>query len=247
MATAPTVQNLDDIIASLNPAYQQSTDLINQETAAVPAKYDAQRSALGAAKVQGFDTINNSATGRGLSFSGIPLDEQAKYLSTTYLPGLQTADANQNADQLALQKSLADLNLTKSNQALGIRQTQQSALDTYLQQQAQNEFTAQQAALDRAASAASAASSSSGGSSSSSSSGGYFTKPTANGGTTFYDPNGNPITAAQYISANGGSSGDLINFLQNDADPTSQKALAYVQKYGIDAAKSKYSYIFGGV
>jgi len=152
---APAVQGLDQIIAELNPAFQQSTDVLAQRKAGIAPKYDAQRSGLEAARVQGFNTINNQATNRGLSFSGIPLDEQATYLSTQYLPGQQAANAAQNSDELQLDQALADLNLTKSNQAMQIRQTQQSSLDQYLAQEAQRQFEAQQNALNRSAQAAS--------------------------------------------------------------------------------------------
>jgi len=151
---APAVQGLDQIIAELNPAFQQSTDVLAQRKAGIAPKYDAQRSALEGSRVQGFNTINNQATNRGLSFSGIPLDEQANYLSTNYLPGLQAANASQNSDELQLDQALADLNLTKSNQAMQIRQTQQSSLDQYLAQEAQRQFEAQQNALNRSAQAA---------------------------------------------------------------------------------------------
>lgn len=75
----------------------------------------------------------------------------------------------------------------------------------------------------------------------------YFTKASESGGTNFYDPNGNPITAAQYIAANGGSSADLASFLESDTDKTSKKALEYWKKNGTEAAKAKYPYIFAGI
>src|SRR5690348_17276641 len=102
MATAPQVQTLAQAMAELDPAYAASRDVVSQQQAALPAKFNAQRAALTAEKGQGFNAINNQATGRGLSFSGIPLDEQATYLSTKYLPGMQAADYQQNQEQLAL-------------------------------------------------------------------------------------------------------------------------------------------------
>lgn len=245
---APKVEKLDSVVASLNPIYQSSVNNINAQKNLVPTKYDAQRSALEAAKVQGFDQINNQATGRGGSFSGVPVNEQSKYLSTTFLPGMQQADFQQNADVLALDQALAQLDLQRGQQAVGIRDNQQSALNQYLLQQSQQQFTAQQNALDRAASAklAAARSSGGGGSGGSASNSGYFTKTSQTGGTNFYDYNGNPVTAAQYFASQGGSVGDLINFLSRDADKTSQAALKAYQANPA-AAKQKYSYIFGGI
>ena len=146
----PQVQSLEQIIGDLNPAYQGSIDVINKRRAQLPAKFDAQRSALNAEKVQGFNTVNNQATNRGMSFSGIPLDEQATYLSTKYLPGLQQLDYQQNEADLSLDEALAKINQERRLKAMDIRQTQQSALEKYLAEQRQmawerEKFAAQQA------------------------------------------------------------------------------------------------------
>nr|DAV76463.1 MAG TPA: hypothetical protein [Caudoviricetes sp.] len=146
----PQVQSLEQIIGDLNPVYQGSIDVINKRRAQLPAKFDAQRSALSAERVQGFNTINNQATNRGMSFSGIPLDEQATYLSTKYLPGLQQLDYQQNEADLSLDEALAKINQERRLKAMNIRQTQQSALEKYLAEQRQmawerEKFAAQQA------------------------------------------------------------------------------------------------------
>lgn len=247
MATAPTVDGLDKTIAELNPLYQGSINNLNAQKGLVPQKYDAQRTALDAAKVQGFNQINNQATGRGLAFSGIPLNEQANYLSTTYLPGMQQADFQQNADVLALDQALAQLDLQRGTQAIGIREQQQSALNQYLLQQQSQEFQASQAALDRAAAMARSSGGGGGGGGSASSQQGYYTSASKSGGTNFYDPNGNPITAAQYFNARGGNSGDLLAFLNSSQG--GQRIVAELQAPGanVNAIKQKYSYVFGGI
>lgn len=164
MAASPQkVQTIDEIAGSLTPHYASSTNVINSQKNLIPQKYDAQRSALDAAKVQGFNQINDQATGRGMSFSGVPLHEQANYLSTVYLPGQQQADYQQNADLLALDQALADLDMNKVNQAIGIRQTQQGAMDQWLLQQSQQDFQREQNALDRAQQASLSASRGGGG------------------------------------------------------------------------------------
>lgn len=154
---APTVQTIDQILATQAPAYQGSIDVINKKQAALPGQFDAQRQALNAQKVQGFNDINNQATGRGLSFSGIPLDEQANYLSTKYLPGLQQLQQQQNEQDLALQQSLADINQQRTLGAISTQSNQQKSLEDYLSQQRQfqqqQQLAAQQAANDRATAA----------------------------------------------------------------------------------------------
>ena len=81
-ATAPKVQTLAQAMADLNPAFAASTKIVQQQQNMLPGKYNSQRAAINAERGQGFNAINNQATGRGGSFSGIPVDEQATYLST---------------------------------------------------------------------------------------------------------------------------------------------------------------------
>lgn len=248
----PAVQNLDQIMAELNPVYQGQIDNTNQQIAGLGATTAATKSGLTAQKNQGFNQINNQATGRGLSFSGIPLDEQATYLSTKYLPGIQQADATEASNRLTLQGTLAGINSDKASKALATRQNQQSALDSYLAQEQDRQFQAQQSELNRqnqiqlqrmqaqaaaAAQAATAAKST------------FSTAKNTNGGSNFYDPNGNAVTAAQFFKAQGGNVGDVANFLKNDSDKTSQKAYADLtsKKYTAAQLASKYPYIFGGV
>ena len=150
-------QSLDQIIAGLNQAYQPQVDILNTERGGLGAKYDSQRTALGAQKVQGFNTINDNANAKGMAFSGIPMDEQANYLSTQYLPGMQKLTTQQNEDDLALQKSLASINSEKVLKATDIRQQQQSAYETYLENERQRAFQAEQSRLERANAAAIAA------------------------------------------------------------------------------------------
>lgn len=153
MATAPVVQTLAQAMADLNPAYAGQTAVVQQQQAGLGAKYDAQRAALTAEKGQGFNAINNQATGRGLSFSGIPIDEQATYLSTKYLPGLQSADYQQNEENLALSKELAGINVDQTKTALGNIQRQQSDLNSWNMQEAQLAAQARENQLNREASA----------------------------------------------------------------------------------------------
>lgn len=154
---APKVQSLNQIIAELQPGYAGQQKLYKQQISQVGKDLSTQKQGLAAEKVQGFNTINNQATGRGLSFSGIPLDEQATYLSTKYLPAVADLESGANQQRLTLQQALAALNTDIRNRALDTRQTQQSALETYLENERQRRFDAQQAALDRAAEAARAA------------------------------------------------------------------------------------------
>lgn len=147
---APVVQSVEQIISDLNPAYQGSIDVINQRRAQIPTMFEAQRQALGAEKVQGFNQINNQATGRGMSFSGIPLDEQANYLSTKYLPGMQQLALQENEQNLALDEALAGINKERRLKAMDIRSNQQSVLERYLAEERERAWQREKFQADQA-------------------------------------------------------------------------------------------------
>lgn len=168
MATAPTVQTLDQIMAELQPGYTAQRGVIQKGIQNTNETYKASQLALDAAKTQGFNQINEQATGRGLAFGGIPIVEQADYLSTKYLPGLQQAKAQQQKDILTLEGQNAALDTDIRNKAFSSRETQQQSLNQWnLQQEAQRaaaeaarldrDFRASQAEKDRAHQAAQAA------------------------------------------------------------------------------------------
>lgn len=146
----PTVQSVEQIIADLNPAYSGSIDVLNKRRAALPTQFQAQRSGLEAEKVVGFNQINNQATGRGMSFSGIPLDEQANYLSTKYLPGLQQLAFQENEQNLALDEALAGINKERRLKAMDIRSNQQSALERYLAEERERAWQREKFAAEQA-------------------------------------------------------------------------------------------------
>ena len=148
--SAPTVQSVEQIVADLNPAYSGSIDVLNKRRAALPGQFQAQRSGLEAEKVVGFNQINNQATGRGMSFSGIPLDEQANYLSTKYLPGLQQLALQENEQNLALDEALAGINKERRLKAMDIRSNQQSALERYLAEERERAWQREKFAAEQA-------------------------------------------------------------------------------------------------
>lgn len=171
MATkAPKVDTLAKSMAALDPGYREQRNLINEQIAGLSGLYGAQREALDATKVQSFNQINDQATGRGAAFSGIPVHEQADYLSTHYLPGLTNLANQENAERMQYRQDMARLNTEQRNMAIGRIDQQQSALNQWNLQQAQlqaqarenalnRQFEAAQNAADRAAQAASRASS----------------------------------------------------------------------------------------
>lgn len=168
MPNAPTVQTLDQIMAELQPGYTAQRGIIDKSIQNTNESYKANTLALDAAKTQGFNQINEQATGRGLAFGGTPIAEQADYLSTKYLPGMQQAKAQQQSDTLTLEGQKAALDTDVRNKAFGARENQVSSQNQWnLQQEAQRaqaeaaridrDFRASQAEKDRAHQAAQAA------------------------------------------------------------------------------------------
>jgi hypothetical protein len=156
MANAPTVQTLDQIMASLQPGYQAQQAIIGQQSANTDATYKAQSLALDAAKTQGFNQINDQATGKGNTFSGLTTGEQANYLSTTYLPGVQQAQAKQNSDKLTLAGQAAALNTDMRTKALDTQNNQTQAVNQWNLSEAQIQAQAREGAANRGAAASAA-------------------------------------------------------------------------------------------
>ena len=157
MATAPIVQSLDQIMAELQPGYTAQRQVIAKGIQNTNETYKASELALDAAKTQGFNQINEQATGKGTTFGGVPVEEQANYLSTKYLPGKQAAKAKQQEDILTLEGQNAALDTDIRNRAQSTRDTQISALNQWNLQQAQIAAQAEAARLDREFQAAEAA------------------------------------------------------------------------------------------
>lgn len=131
---APKVQSLTDIMAELAPANQQQMDVISKKQAAVAPKYALQKQALGAEKTKSFNEINTQATGKGMAFSGIPVHEQAEYLSTKYLPTLGQYDLAQNQEELEFESQLANLYHNTFNKAFDARERQTGYLHDWNKQ-----------------------------------------------------------------------------------------------------------------
>lgn len=153
----PKVQSLAQIMAELQPAISGQQKVIQQQQEQLGVKTAAQKKGLAAEKVQGFNDINTQATGRGVSFSGIPLDEQATYLSTKYLPAVAALDQAELEGNTAFSGQLADLYSSLYSQAFGERGNQRSELNSWNKMLQEQKFTAGQNAQDRAAAASRAA------------------------------------------------------------------------------------------
>jgi len=148
---APTVQTLDQIMAELQPGYTAQRGVIQKGIQNTNETYKASELALDAAKTQGFNQINDQATGKGVgrAFSGLPIVEQADYLSTKYLPGLQQAKAQQQNDILTLEGQNAALDTDIRNRAFSSRESQIGAQNQWNLQQESQRAAAEAARIER--------------------------------------------------------------------------------------------------
>ena len=231
---APVVQSVEQIISDLNPAYQGSIDVINQRRAQIPTQFEAQRQALGAEKVQGFNQINNQMTGRGISFGGITADEQANYLSTKYLPGLTALSQQENESNLALDDALAKINQDRRLRAMDTRQSQQKSLEAYLSEERQmawerEKFNAQNA-LERAKMAQAAAANPA-----------PVTYSWSKNGAGGYNTTGG-VDLATAVKSQGGSISNLVSLLANGSASDRKAAKYYMDNVGKNPVAA-YNYL----
>lgn len=124
MPPTPNYQQAYDQTASV---YQPQTDLVNSQIADLPNQEQATLSSLDQAKANAFRDINQSSNARGVMFSGVPIDQQAQYVGTKYLPAYAAAkEATTNAKTTLLGK-INDINLQRSQNAQSTVNTAQAA------------------------------------------------------------------------------------------------------------------------
>ena len=146
---APKVETLAKSMSALEPAYSEQRGLINEQMEGLGAASEVRRERLEGAKVNNFNAINEAATGKGMAFSGIPIHEQADYLSDVFLPGMQDIEAIESSERMQLRGTLADLNMQQRTTALSRVDQQQQALNQWNLSQAQIEASRRENELNR--------------------------------------------------------------------------------------------------
>jgi hypothetical protein len=133
-------QDLNAIISELDAAYNPSRQTINDRINGLQGAESADIAGLEGQKVQAFDDITNGARSKGMGFSGIPIQEQAKYSASSFLPAVAKVKQSYNEGRNSLVDALNNMNIDQRKTAMSIRETQQN-----------RDFEAQQAALARQA------------------------------------------------------------------------------------------------
>ncbi len=254
---APTVDSYDTIYGSLAGQYQPQTDLVNTQLAQLPTQQAAQQASLDQAKVNAFKDITNQSNSRGVLFSGVPIDQQATYTGTKYLPAVANMQTSFNNQKTSLLGSLNNINAQRMTTARGIQSNQQSNLTAYQKAQSDAAYKNAQLQLSAQRNAISASKGSGGitpyqqANLASKAAAQYkLTYKPNNAGYAFTGPNGVPISAYQYAQATGNS---LLDLLKNSPSQYDQNAYnqaigMHNQGYGEDqilnALSSKYKALF---
>lgn len=230
-------RSLDAIISELNGTYQPQIDSIRQRQSMIPGAIQAEEQGLQAQQGQAFDDIMGGARRRGMGFSGIPLQEQAKYTSTQFLPAMARLRQSGREQAMSLEDAILGINERRNTSALGIRQNEQQMAEQQRQFNASHALQQQQlAAQQRAASASAyrpAATIGSLGSPTQS-----LVTQRKDKGYEFKDQFGNPISAAAYAAATGVPFRQLLQTMANSGDTGAGTALGFVgDDFGYDKRK----------
>ena len=111
---------LEAILKELDSVYSPQRDVYNQQIKALPGQQNAELAGLESAKEDSFGQIVQGANRRGVAFGGIPLEEQSKYLGSSYLPAVANLKNRFQQNKFNLQDALAQIFQTQRQDAYSI-------------------------------------------------------------------------------------------------------------------------------
>lgn len=112
---------LSQILTELNSVYNPQKDVINSQIANLDPQMEAENKGLEAQKADSFSQITAGANRRGILFSGIPLQEQASYLGSSFLPAVANLKAKYAQQRFNLQDALAKITQDQYKTAYGLQ------------------------------------------------------------------------------------------------------------------------------
>ncbi len=224
-------RSIDQIIASRKALYDPQRALLAQQRSALPGEEQSALAGLDAAKSNAFRDITASANTRGMAFSGVPIDEQSRYIGERFLPARA-----QVASEFAGRRSKLD------ELMLGINQDEMTSAEKLRNDEIGNEqdaiYKAQQLAMQRERQTAKEPKAVTG----------YGIRRNADsrGGLAFHGPNGRPISIGAYYDAIGGTIGDIVRTLSTSGNPDDRKIAEDLQINQPSEAevKRKYPWLF---
>lgn len=117
-------RGLQDIISELDAVYRPQKDLYAKQAQELDPQLTSELQGLEAQRTDAFDTIRTGANRRGLFFSGIPLEEQARYTGGQFLPAVANLRSKYASQRFGLQDAIAKITQDQYLKAQDIYQTE---------------------------------------------------------------------------------------------------------------------------
>lgn len=225
------VQTLEQIYASLGSVYDPQAALIRKQQADIPTQIAEEEKGLQAKQERSFGEILGGARQRGMGFSGIPLQEQAKYTATEFLPAMARLRQTGRQQATTLEEAILGINERRRTFAQQIREgdlardMQERQLAEQKRQFQENLRLQREQMADQRRAAASG-----GGGFSPTIGGGAPAgagKPLMgqrqNGGFDFVDASGKPISAARYAQLTKQPIGNILHAMGKAGDKYAQQ------------------------
>lgn len=149
-------RSIEQIQAELSSVYNPQIEQVNQQLAALPAYYTAQQGGLDQAKTNAFSDITNAASAKGMSYSGMPIAEQARYTGEKYLPAMAQLAQKQSEQTFGLKGQLTDIYGKRMSQAQALQQQELDREEQARQAEAERQMKERQFQAQLAAQRASA-------------------------------------------------------------------------------------------
>lgn len=215
----PNTTDYNQAYSQLGAVYDPQTQQVQSQIDQLQPQQDAQQASLDQAKVNAFKDITNTANSKGVLFSGVPIDQQATYVGTKYLPAVADLKTSFNNTKNTL---LGQINTIQANrvkdaqstvsgnqaaQAKADYQNQQLALSYARLGNTSNSDLAKQQAQYKVTGKSVNALSPTGT--------GTVKNTSTTNGYNFTGPNGTPVSLAQYVAGSGGGVDTVLNLLQN--------------------------------
>lgn len=236
-----------DVYNSLQGQYQPQQQQVQSQIDALPGQQQAQMSALDQAKVNAFKDITNQANSRGVIFSGVPIDQQATYTGTKYLPAVANLQTSFNNTKNTLLGQINTLQAGRQKQA-------QDSVSAYQKAQAEEAYRQQQLGLGYARLSVSQQNAANRGSGNTAAQtranlAQYKSGSYKSGNQWYSGPGGAPLSAASYAQATGTG---LLDLLRQSGSAYDKKAYndaqTWLKKGGEDFAiqnlQKKYGALF---
>lgn len=143
---------LKDILTELDAVYKPQKDLYATQASALDPALAAEEQGLQAQKRDEFQGITERANRRGMFYSGIPIQEEQRYVGSQFLPAVANLRSKYSSQRFGLQDAIAKITADQYGAGMGIWQKE---LD---RDEEARRFSEQLAAQERSSRAASAAS-----------------------------------------------------------------------------------------